>query len=507
MAVIFIEGLGEIEIAGDTPTAEEAAAIAGIQPQVTEEIPVTPEPEQIVGEARNLSAFEFFKSRQRERVENLPGLPQFVLEVAPATAGGAAGVIVGTPFGPLGMITGGVIGGLLGEFFAQETGISPESKFALAATAAAPVLGPAGGKVLQLGRRAVAKLAAKAPPAAAALARTTEQEAVKEFSSLGGRILDKQKGLLSQPADRIFAAARSGGVTIPGNQLKNTQRMLSAVDVELQKVASFPEGQQAINLVDQLTASLGTGEVSFDTLISMRQLLGSALGRVERAAGIRLSSSKRLFKGMSMDLENISRAAGRPDVSGKLVKRGQRAKLALAASKRAKLEFAIRDFEQGISRFSKNVPGTDDLSINIAGFQKWLSNITNPKSKAFDKNFTSALGDELPAIKTRLSELAKITQAGSPAGPGSIVIRGRTASAGGAIVGALTGQAFGPVGTAVGAAIGATAPEILTAALMNKTGAALLNRATRLGQGALPTERWVNITQALTQAAQVDTDQ
>jgi len=497
MGLIFVEGMGEVEIAGDKPTPEESAAIAGGKPQADLE----------GGEASNISAFEFFKSRTREKIENLPGLSQFVAEVAPATVGTAVGAAAGTPLGPLGMISGAVIGGLLGEFFAQETGVSPESKFALAATAAAPLLGPAGGKVLQLGRKAVGKIAQKAPPSATALARTTEQEAVKELSSIGGKILDKQRGVLSQSADRLYAAARSGGVTIPGSQLTNTQKMLSVVDKELQKVADFPEGQQAINLVDRLTASLGTGDVSFDTMISMRQLIGSAINKAERAAGIKLGSAKRLFKGMAMDLENIARAANRPDVSGELVKRGQRARLALVASKRAKLEFAVKDFEQGIAKFTTDVPGTNDLKINVAGFQKWLSNITNPKHKSYDKNFTTAFGKDLPDIKKRLSELAKITEAGGPAGPGSLVIRGGTARAGGAIVGALTGQAFGPIGTAVGAAIGATAPEMMTATLMSKPGAALLNKATRLGQGALPTERWINIAQFLTQSAQVEIDQ
>ena len=126
-----------------------------------------------------------------------------------------------------------------------------------------------------------------------------------------------------------------------------------------------------------------------------------------------------------------------------------------------------------------------------------------------DKNFVSALGDEIPAIKITLRDLSKVAAAGGPAGPGSIVVRGIGARAGrsmvGAVVGAVTGGiAAGPIGAGVGGLFGASFPEMLTAMFMSRIGAAFLTRTARLGRGELPAARWAVLTQLITRAAGVD---
>lgn len=490
MGQIVVEGLGVVEIEGDEPNEQERRAIARAiqqQPEQQPEQQERPEPREVPEPS--------IRGSIRRSVEDLSFAPQLAVEATPATLGTGIGAAAGAPLGPLGVITGGALGGFLGEFLGQQSGLAPESDVALGLAAGAPVAGPLLGGAFKLGRRAIGTGVQSAAPVRAALSNVAEREAAQEFTSLGTKILQSQKGLLSRESGDLFRVARREGVEIPATKLKNTTSKLSEVDDELAPFGEFPEVEQARKIIDQVQSSLGQGNVSFSTLITTRQLLGSAISRAERAAGIRLGSAKQLFKGMSEDLDELAEAGGRT---------GRQARVAKAATERAKLEFAVRDLNQGVSRFIRDVPGEEAIRLNVKGLQNFFRQITDPNSKQFDKNFVDALGDEIPKIKRRLSELAKATEnAGSPAGRGSIVVRGITAGTGGAIGMAVAG----PPGAALGAISGASGPEMLSAVFMNPRAHAALLRAAKAGQGVLPVERWVNIGQILNQAATKGRDQ
>ena len=261
----------------------------------------------------------------------------------------------------------------------------------------------------------------------------------------------------------------------------------------------FPEVDQAMKALTRLHGTLfkpaqdASGkfiqnDISIDTLVRTRQLLGNIVNRAESAGGVKLGSAKEAFKAISDDLDKI---ASSPSLTG------EAAKVAKSATQRAKLEFAVKNMESAVAQFTKQEG--DDLVINVKSLNKWLRDITNPKSKKFDKNFTDALKDEIPDIKKRLDELTKIIGSKNPGGPGSLVVRGRLTSA---AVGAMAGVgAGGPLGGAVGALIGTNVPEMLTAAMSTKMGAQFLNKAVNAGKGSINMRTWVTLGEIVTRSA------
>ena len=501
MGTIIVEGIGPIEIAGDEPTPEEATAIAaGVQ----EEDPLaTPEADP-AGEGRTGLIPEEFRAGVREKVEDMPGLLQFLTEMTPATGGAIGGAALGAPLGPVGVIGGGILGGLLGEFIGQETGVTPESDVALGLAAAGPVIGKGLGAAVKLGRKAVGKAVGKLPPAKAALSAATQKAAVPEFESIGGKILASQKGLLTRPSSELYDAAKKVGAHIAPQEFRKTFQAFAELATELRVFGAFPEGQQALALVNQALQTLtASGQVeritgvSFKNLIAARQMVGIAVDKATVAGGIRLGSSKQLFKELADVINRVS-------IGKTAARRG--AKIAKAAAARAKLEFSVRDFEAAVASFTKIKPGEDIVSINIADLQNWLLNITNPKAgrKIFDKNFTDALKDHLPDIKKRLLELNKIAGTGSAAGPGSIVVRGIGARTGRSLAGAIigAGAVINPL-AAAGALLGASMPEMLTGLLSSKAGFALLKKTIGLGNKPISAKAWIAFGELLTRGPQV----
>ena len=509
MAEIFVEGIGTVEIKGTAPTVEESQAIAGLlsgeqKPQAGPPgipAPLTGKP-RIIPKSRTGLIPESIRGSIRQAVQDLPGVPRFGAEVAPsvggALAGGALGALTG-PAAPIAIPLFAGAGGLLGEFMAQETGVTPQSDVSLGLSGAAPLAGGLIAKPLaRLGGAALTKI----PPAAAAQARTVAQKATEQFESLGAKILGKQKGLLARPASEIYGAARSAGVKVRTSQLSGTMKALQNLRTELGPLSAVPEAAQALKIVEQSLQTLGGKEglritaVNFDTVIGMRQLLGRMVKRVEKTGGVRLGTAKQAFKAMADDMDKIAKGSTRAR---------RPARLAQMAAKRAKLEFSIRDMERAVARFSHDIPGKDAAALNVKGFQKWLRDVTNPKSKVYDKNFSTALKTELPGIKKNLIELAKATEkSGSPAGPGSIVVRGIGAKTGRTIIGGLIGAgAAGPLGAGVGALAGASLPEMMTALFMSRAGAFTLAKAAKLGKGNISAQRWSVLTQAITRAAGV----
>lgn len=517
MGSITVEGLGIVEIEGDEPNEIEQNAILSklaeddedpVAAQVEEPAaPTAPDPNAPTKPREGPLGIvpKEVRGSVRETVENQPGLLQLITELAPSVGGALVGAAAGTPFGPPGILTGAIIGGVGGETIGQETGVAPESKLNIALSAGGPVLGPAVGSVVKAGRRVAGFLSTKLPFAAAARAKNVVGEVVDEFESLGTRILDKQTGLQARPASDLYGAVRRSGVVAPGKFLDNTRDAINRLKLEMSPSQDLEEVGQALKMLERIAGTIAPGKpsliinkagqaisapntVSIDTLVAIRQQVGIAVRRAESKGGVKLGAAKKLFATISDDLDRI---ASSPDLSRRA------ARLAQAAVKRAKLEFSVKDFEGAVAKFTKDTPDATGTVININGLQKWLRDVTNPKHANFDKNFVTALKDELPAIKERMVTLSKILgKGGSAGGPGSLVIRGRLTSQ---AVGIMAGLGMaGPTGGIIGALIGTHAPEMLVGMLTTKTGSAFLEGAANLGKGTINIKSWIAAGQAAT---------
>ncbi len=532
MGEVNIEGLGIVVLEGDEPNDAEQAAIVGALNELPDDEPTSPlagssldapieeAPETPIETEEKQEPREGplgivpkeARGAVREEVEKQPGLIQLLMEVGPSMAGAIKGAQTGAKL-PLpgllrafGVVGGAIVGGVTGEVAAQETGIAPESELNIGLAAAGPLAGPVVGGVVKGGRRVVGAGLTRFPFAKTARAKTQIAQSVEEFESLGSRIISKQTGQQAKTTKELFTAVREAGVKIPPEALKNTHAAIEDLLSKMSATKAFPEVKQAMKVLEQTletiksrtaTGSVRLGKglrgeqqtlgISLDTLVSARQQIGIAVGKAESAGGAKLGAAKQAFKAISADLGKIARD---PSL------RGRAAKLVQEATKRAKLDFSIKDMEAGIAKFTTTKEGA--TTLNVPGLQKWVLNITNPKSKQFNKNLSEALKDELPEIKSRLKTLAEISaKAGNAGGPGSLVVRGKTAGAG-AVVGGLIG---GPIGAGTGAIIGAGLPETMVAILMSPKGTKFLEGAAKLGKGQINMKTWVALGQLLTRSA------
>ncbi len=510
MGEIFVEGLGVVEIIGDFPNKTERDAIvkilseplAAAAPQAGGPSLETPEAGKAPPRSGPLGIVPAeARGAVREEVEELPGLLQFMAEIGPAATGTLIGGTVGSLAGPLGTFAGGTIGGLIGEVIGQESGVAPASNLNLGLAASGPAVGRVVGAGVRLAGRTFGKSVGALPPARAARAKNIVPKFSEKVESFGTTLLAKTRGLMARPADELYTRVRRAGVVIQGDTLKNTRLALAELQNELKGLTAIPEIRQAFGLLKTVDGLL-TGEVSFDSFIQARRILGITIQRVEKAGGVRLGSSKKVFAALSQDLDDLANAhLGR--FSGQsAITAARTARLLQTAIKRAKLEFAVRDFEMMVAKFTNDIPGTKDIAINMKGLLKALRDITNPKSKLFDKNFVSALGDDLATLKKNLSEVAKIAEAGSPAGPGSIIIRGIGARTGRTIIGGAIGFGVaGPLGGGIGALAGASVPEMIVSLLTTKLGAGMLEAVIKAGKGEVSRRAWMVFGQLITRAA------
>ena len=515
MGQINVEGLGIVEIAGERPTAEEKSAIANRlrvaprDPVIRKHLRSVPPPGPSVVDEFGMVPKDV-RAGIRESVEEIGGVAQFGIEMTPSLLGTGIGMVVGSPFGPPGIIGFGALGGGIGEFLGQDFGVAPESDLGIVLGFAGPLTGGAVGGVLKGGRQIASKAFAALPPVSAARFRQAATKAMDELESVGTKILANQKGIMGRTASQIYKVARESGVVVPSSVFGRTRTELKKLLEELDLVRMFPEGEQAAKIVERTLEIFSENPtISFDTIITARSLLGRTIGRAEKAAGVTLHSAKTAFKSLVQDIDDLAAGAVVRGPRGRFtkLKRAERpAQLSKLAAARAKLEFSVRELEEGVARFAKDLPG-GGVEVNIRGMQKWLRDIVNPKSAKFNKNFTDALVDELPAIQSRLAELSKAAAGSrSPGGPGSIVVRGIGARAGRSLVGAVTGGllgagAGGPVGAAIGGLAGASLPEMLTGLLMTKGGAAFLERGIRLGKGEISARYWALGAQILAQSS------
>ena len=517
MGEIFIEGMGVVEIEGDQPTPQELDVILKQvgdpddegDPTITNEPdPLDPlEPGRRTDVERGMGAGINLEDAPtlgegplgivdpetrlpvRMAVEEEGFFTRLAAEAGPSAAGAVGGASIGASLGgPAGMVGGAIIGGIGGELIAQESGLAPESEFNLALAGGGPLLGKGAGELFRGVRRGVGKGVAGVSFSKAARAKNVMGRAVNEFESVGTAILSKQKGLMARGADDLFDAARRSGVKVSPDTFKNTRKTMLELSVRLGKVAGTKQVKQARKVLKETAEFLLSRDgLTIDDILVARDNVGDAIALAsttkggKRAAGI----AKKIFASMSDDLDTIATSP---------FKKGRQARLAKAAVSRAKLQFSVDTLEQGVARFTKTKG--KDVAIDFSGMQQWLTNITNPKHKQFDKNFANALKEELPVLKKRLAELAEIASNASPGGPGALVLRGQGAkigrNIGTTVVGGLLGAAAGgPVGAAVGGVAGANLPEMMVAILTTKPGAAFLERAARMGAGQINNRAWI----------------
>jgi len=454
-----------------------------------------------------------FRSFVKESIDRPSGsidLPrpvrQFALQsslpIAGATAGGALGLATG-PLAPLAVPVLAGAGAAGGEILSQELGISPESRLNLILSGLGPFLAPAA-RLVKGGSGILSSLAQKAPPFKKAAARAALDEFTKQSGSIGTRILSVQKGLMARESKVLFRAARIKKSPLTSTDFRRTQSALKALENEADGFKSIPEGRQILRSIKAVRDDLGlavkrdpkTGRmlprkpVDTETLGRVRQLLGASIGRLESEAGVKLGSAKKTFSAMSDDLDNIAVAPGL---------KGEAAMLRRAAGQRAKLEFAVKDLEEIVSKSKSTIKGEGtDIVINGKQVLDNINKLIDPKSPKFDKNFATALKDELPEIIDFFGKVNNLSSAtGSAGGPGSLVYRGLTAGFGATVGGVVGG---GPGGVA-GAVLGAQAPELITAALLSPTGRKVMLRAAQAGQGSINDLHWAILGEFLAQAA------
>ena len=487
MGQINVEGLGIIEIKGDTPDEEETRvildAVRGLDQKEEGPAPI-PEPRlgrEFVPEGPVEGPLGIVspevRGGVREAVKSQGGIMGFLTEMFPSAAGAVAGAALGAPLGPPGILGGGIAGGIAGGLLGQEFGVEPVSETNLALAGAGPVAGRVIGGAARLAGRAGGAVIGALPPARVALGRTAIKEGTEALQSLGARLLDTG----TRPAAQLYAKAKELGVKIVGRELNNTRRAMVELKDELLPFKDFPDVKGALGILRSSAKSLST-ESDFNTFITVRRNVGIAIRKAQNAAGVKLGSAKKLFAAMSQDLDDL--AARAPTAAA--------GKAAKAAAARAKTEFAVRDVEGLVVRFTEDV-GEGSLKINAGGLLKQMRALVDPKSAKFDKNFVGGLGDDLPDIMKNLSKLAGAAKAGSPGGPGSIVIRGITAG-GGASIGQFVG---GTGGAVVGGLLGAGGPEVMTGILMSKPAIAFLTAAAKAGRGTVSRRAWQIVGQIL----------
>lgn len=481
MGQIMVEGVGLINIVGNVPTEEESRVILGSVQGA--DLDTDPPPGPTLGIEPDIEGPlgivpPNIRGDVRQAVKDAPGILGFLTEMAPSILGGLGGAAAGSPLGPPGILGGGILGALGGEALAQETGVAPVSETNLALAGAGPLVGRAIGGAARLAGRAGGAVIGALPPARVALGRTAIKEGTEALQSLGTRLLETG----TKPAAQLYAKAKELGVKIVGRELNNTRRAMVELKDELLPFKDFPDVKGALGILRSSAKTLST-ESDFNAFITVRRNVGIAIRKAQNAAGVKLGSAKKLFAAMSQDLDDLAVRAPTAEAG----------KAAKAAAARAKTEFAVRDVEGLVVRFTEDV-GEGALKINAGGLLKQMRALVDPKSAKFDKNFVDGLGGNLPDIMKNLSKLAGAAKAGSPGGPGSIVIRGITAG-GGASIGQFVG---GTGGAVIGGLLGAGGPEVMTGILMSKPAIAFLTAAAKAGRGVVSARAWQTVGQVLT---------
>jgi len=264
------------------------------------------------------------------------------------------------------------------------------------------------GKSAQLTRRLGAGIVKKMTPVMAAESKIRLHDKAIVVDSLGSRVLASQKGLMANPSHVLYDVAKMGGLKITPEDLPETQRALAALQKEMAQYSQFPEAKVSSGIIESIQEQLklrvgptmderlaGSGifpgskvrstsqEIDFQALLRSRQMVGAAVHNLEqKVKGVRLFTAKKAFGSMATDMEGL---AGKPGLSREV------ATVAIAATSRAKLQFAVDDLKAIIARATTSVKGGgEDMAINSKQVLDGIKRLTDPASDRFDRNFTSA---------------------------------------------------------------------------------------------------------------------
>jgi len=449
--------------------------------------------EEFVGPTAGRVGLVSPESRQatRKRVAEMEGFDQFFTEVSPSLGGAMTGGAIGA-FPPFVTATGGAsipfgaaIGGIAGEVFGQETGISPESDAAIILSGAGGV-GPAIAAGTRAAMRRFSKMVSNVPSVAAARTRMAKEAAAGEFESVGTQIVAKRTGLIKEDAYNLYEASKLfAGADIP---IEKFQKTFSAVEKAIENyrglsnmdaaVAKAEKGLQSV--MDVETKSLGMQDVMkvYKTLND----LANTASMTPKAAAV----SDELFKMFDDDISRI--VEGSESIT-------KTSPIALAytqaAFKRSQLDRAVQTFERGVAQFTKQADNGEDILVDVKELRAWLFNKTNPKHASYDKRLATELAQDLPDIKHQLGLWTEIAAKGeNSGGPGSLVLRNLTAKTGAGIAGYLVA---GPVGAGIGAIGGSRLPEGITAILLTPKGRRMLTAMANAGHGAINQKRWATL--------------
>lgn len=443
----------------------------------------------MVSRVPGFDQLEGVRGAVRGEVESRPFIEQLTVEMSPALIGTAAGGAVGSAAGPFGTLLGAMAGGLVGEGVGQATGVAPEDDFALVASGAAPGVGRLAASGVRAAQRGGAGFLNRVPGVQAARAQIAERQAAEDFTRFSESVLASQKGLLSRPSEDLFQVLERFDRTVPVQRFQDTTQAMRDLRGQLADIIEFPAAAAASRQIDQLLSVLTREEeVPLSVVMRARSQIGALTKTARDASGTRLGASKRLFNALSNDVERIANDVG-PE--------SRVARVALAANDRFKVEAAVEEFDELVSRSSRLIPDQDAVRVNVKSLREDVRKMADPNSPRFNKNFVDGLGDALPRLQENLRVLSQTTEGSrrGAAGPGSLVIRGRTAG-GGALVGGLIG---GPVGAGAGALLGAQIPDMMLGLLTTERGARLMQRAAEAGRGQIDMQNLSNMSQIVAQ--------
>jgi hypothetical protein len=434
------------------------------------------------------------KTRQEVRawVESQPVMAQFIIEAAPATIGTFLGILGGAGWGSLPLA---MAGGLTGEGIGQELGLTPRSDVGLALSVAGPVVGRLGGGVLKAGRKGAAIAGKTFLPARVALAKKAMVEAAEYMEAGATRIFAQQTGMMKQSVSRLYKIAEDSGVMIPKFNLTATNKSFGPLREELLKMKGLPDVRAAIRLLDDMQKTLGQHAVSFGELVAARKIVGIAIKKAKRATGVTIGAEKQFFKAIAEDIERLARGGTKLSYSKKTQAIAQ---VALAASKRAKLGFAVDDLTEGFRQFLKELPGSNTVELNIKGMRKWLLDATSVGNKKYNKQMSEALEEVMPTIKESL-RVFSVYHETNAAGKSSLIIRGIFAGMGAKLM-----APFGTLAMGMGAVAGSRIPDGLVVILSSQPAMAMLRKTIALGQRDISKKLWDTLGQIAMQGIKVN---
>ena len=382
----------------------------------------------------------------RQAVSKLPAVPRMAVETLPSV---------------LGSLLFPAVGGVAGETVAQASGLAPADPVNLGLSAIP--FGSLVAKGLQLGKAGL-RFIPGIPKAASIIGKEKGAEEIGHGA----------QGLRPQPPTKdLYATLARAGIRLKPHELPKTAKALDQIQAEaLEFGTTFPEGKQLLDLIGRVREVIHNEPLDFDRVVRIRRVLGQAVKKFELASGERLGGAKVLTGAVIEDMDALTRSA-RPSVVGP-------AKTALEAIGSAKRDFAVDKLEEHIAH----------LIRKPAAVSNWFDDITNPKSalgkEIESKNFRDSLGSNIQPIRDLLKRAVEAHERGK-VGPGSLVLRGALAAAGGGagyLAGDISGIPGGEfAGTTIGAVSGAMAPEHITRALLTPKGRSVLSWLLKTGEG------------------------